>query len=383
MAKLEALFKQMNKDAGYNLVSKGELEVHVDRIPFSSMRANYMLYGGIPRGRLVEFFGGEGGGKTTTSMDIVANAQVLFRKEWESEIDKLESIERKLTKDESARLEYLKDRGPLKVVYADNENTFDYAWASLLGIDIDSLWLMRPENESAEDVLSNCLIIIETGEVGLLVIDSIAAMLSKQAMEKDVGDKTYCGISNALTTFSNKAAPLCKKTNCTIIGINQVRDNINSAGYGGPLTTTPGGRAWKHACSVRIEFKKGQRFDEKGGNLPSTAESPFGHYVMMAVKKSKICKNNRMTGQYKLVYDTGIDTMSDLIDILIKHDIIVKSGAWFAFKDLVNGDGNSTLTDEDGKEVKVQGMAKIGDFLLSHEELYNKYLDVIEAYIAG
>ena len=140
-----------NKKFKTNLFSHGTIVHNVTRIPFSSPRANYMLYGGIPRGRLVEFAGPENSGKTTSSLDIVKNAQKLFKQEWEDEISTLESYD-KPTKAQIERLTELRNSGPKKCLWVDCENTFDPMWARILGVTVAELDFMVPQEQSAEQI---------------------------------------------------------------------------------------------------------------------------------------------------------------------------------------------------------------------------------------
>lgn len=210
---LNSVCMEANKNWKSEIVQFGVKTYDVDVIPLSSPRANYCLYGGIPIGRLIEFFGAEGSGKTATALDVCANAQNIFT-------DK-------------------------KIIFVDAENTYDPKWAAKLGVNSDELLIMKPETQTAEEIFQFILDAIDTGEVGLVVIDSLGVMLSEQAYDKDIGERTYGGISMPLTTFSKKAELLCHKYGCTIIGINQMRDNLSSA-FGGTITT--GGKAWKHNC---------------------------------------------------------------------------------------------------------------------------------------
>lgn len=244
-----------------------------------------MLYGGLPRGRIVEFFGDESSGKTTTSLDIVANAQRIFQQEWEDEISALENAD-KLTKEQAIHLNELRENGPLKAFCVDSENTFDDEWAEKLGVDVSNLAYMRPESQGAEEIFEMVEEIILTGGIGLCVIDSLGMMISNKEMEKSIEEATYGGISMALTKFSKKIELACAKTNCLLIGINQVRENLN-AGYGGPTYTTPGGRCWKHVCSVRLMFRQGTPFDENYKEVKKSCENPSGHRVQISVQKTK------------------------------------------------------------------------------------------------
>ena len=220
---LNDVISKMNKSAGGDVVTSGLPTYDFKRIPFTSPRMNYCTFGGLPIGQLIEFYGEEHGGKTTTALDIIANYQQM----------------------EDAR----------KVLYVDAENTLDSKWAMKLGVDVESIILFKPTSQSAEEIFQFILDAVESDEVGLWVLDSIPALSSAQELEKDMTEKTYAGISGPLSVFSRKAEKANHQHRCTGIGINQLRDDLGAT-WGG-ATKTPGGRAWKHFCSVRMEFKKG------------------------------------------------------------------------------------------------------------------------------
>jgi recombination protein RecA len=376
LSKLDQLIKEFNREAKEIIVARGIKRVTTNKIPFSSPRVNYMLYGGLPRGRLIEFAGEEGGGKTTTALDIVANAQKLFLQEWEQEVGKLQAIE-KPTKAILDDLQYLQERGPKQVVYADCENTLDEEWAQKLGVDLDNVVIIRPMSQTAEQIFEMILQMIETDQVGLVVIDSLAVMLSQQAYEKDMTERTYGGISMALTLFSKKAEMLCARHDCTIIGINQLRENLNSP-YGG--TITPGGRAWRHACSVRLEFRKGSFIDDKGTELRRSAETPAGNLVQVHIAKTKVCKPDRRTGFYTLNYDYGIDAVADLVDTAILYGFIRQAGAWFTF---VDGDTGEVIMTEEEKPLQIQGRANVIDYLKANKAFWDKLGGWVQREIMG
>lgn len=325
MSKMDDLMKEINKELKDDCMHMGLAKYDYDRIPFTSPVMNYMTYGGLPKGKLIEFYGEEHGGKTTTCLDIVANFQ---------------------HSDDS--------RG---VLYADLENTLDTTWATKLGVDVDDMWIFSPTSQGAETVFEYILKAIATGEIGLVVIDSLGVMVSNQAMEKSVEEKTYGGISMALTNFSKKAEMYCNKYNCTIIGINQIRANMNSP-YGG--TTTTGGMAWKHNCLCRIEFRRGSFIDEKGKALTRGAENPQGNMVMATLIKSKFCPPDRRTAQYTLKYADGIDYLADLIDVAIAYGWIEKSGAWYNVVDPSTGELFAK---------SLNGEVKLRDWLTENEEV--------------
>ena len=365
MGKLDVLIKDFNKQYKEEIAARGIARIQVARIPFSSPRANYMLYGGLPRGRIVEFAGEENGGKTTSALDAVANAQKLFKEEWQQEMDDLEAIEKR-KKEQDSRLTYLKSRGPKQAVYLDCENTLDEDWARLLGVAVDEMMVIKPMSETAEQLFEMVLQIIETDEAGIVVIDSLGVMLSAQAYEKSMEEKTYGGIAAPLTLFSKKAELLCIKYNCTLIGINQMREDMKST-YGG--MTTSGGGGWKHNCSLRLMFQKGSFIDESCNEIKRSSESPAGNLVSINIAKTKICKPDRRIGFYTLNYTYGIDVLNDTVELAIKYGIINKAGAWFTFVDIETGE---FITDDEDEIIKLQGKANVLEYLQENEHLFEE-----------
>lgn len=377
MSKLDILCKQFNKEFKEDIASRGIPVRHFEKIPFTSINLNYMTYGGIPRGRIIEFAGEENGGKTTTALDVVANAQKLFTDEYNNEIQELDCkiSESKLTKEQQTRLKYLYDRGPQRVVYCDCENTLDEEWAKKLGVNTEEMILLKPMSQTAEQIFEMLLQMMETDEVGLVVLDSLGVMISQQAYEKTMEEKTYGGISAPLTLFSKKAELLCSKYNCSLIGINQMRDDMNST-YGGQTTT--GGKGWKHNCSLRLMFRKGDFIDENNNSMRRSCTNPCGNLVEVAIAKTKVCKPDRRNGYYTLNYTIGVDKISDLIDLAIKYDIIQKAGAWFSIINIETGEimQNEVYTgyDEAGdcyekEDLKFQGKPALIEYLKSDDAL--------------
>lgn len=324
---LDEVMKNVNKTAKSEIMTIGLKEYDYERIPFTSPVMNRCLYGGLPIGKIIEFYGEEHGGKTTSALDIIANFQQLFP-------DK-------------------------EVLLIDAENTFDFEWAVKLGVNVEKLYIIKPENQSAEDIFKIIEDAVATGEVGLWVLDSVGVLVSASELDekKDYNDKTYGGISLPLTRFSKKIEMLMQKTKCTGIAINQEREDLNSQ-WGG--TKTPGGKAFKHCCAVRLRFSRGKFIDEKGNELTRNAAEPCGNIVQMSMTKNKTCPPNRRTGYYTLNYDTGIDYLKDLVEVAIMHDIIIKNGAWFKILDVESGE---ILRD------KIQGQANVYDVLTEDSEL--------------
>ena len=373
MSKLDILVKEINKDFKEEIASKGIPVRHFAKIPFSSPLINYMTYGGVPRNRIIEFAGEENGGKTTTALDIVANAQQLFHKEYSNEYEELFDTEKR-TKEQETRLKYLDERGPKKVVYCDCENTLDEDWANKLGVDTNDMILLKPMSQSAEEIFEMLLKMIETDEVGLIDIDSLGVMVSQQAYDKDMTEKTYGGIAMALTLFSKKAEMLCTKYDCTIIGINQIRDDMS--GFGRIITT--GGKAWKHNCSMRLIFRKGDYIDENNNSIKRSSTSPAGNLVEVAIEKTKVCKPDRRNGWYTLNYTNGIDAVNDAVELAGYYDIVQKAGSWYS---VVDTDTGEIIKDGDN-ELRFQGKPALLQYIREDEDFRSWLLDKVKERLA-
>lgn len=338
-SKMDALLSEVNKKVKEEIIFKGLASYNYNKIPFTSPRANYCTYGGVPIGKVIEFYGAEHGGKTTSALDVVGRFQ---------------QIEKNNADEDSSYVE----RG---VFYCDVENTLDSDWAQKLGVDTDKMYLLQPKSQSAEQIFDLITDAIETGEIGLVVLDSIAAMVSQDELEKDYDEKSFGGISGPLSRFSKKVEMTCAKYNCTLIGINQVRDDVNSS-WGG--YKTPGGRAWKHICIMRVEFSKGKFIDENGNELSNNTETPAGTLIQFKVVKNKTCPPDRRTGFYTITWN-GVDYLADLIEVALKYGIIEKSGAWFK---LPNGD-------------KLQGQNGVRKYLDENPDILNQIEDLINEKI--
>lgn len=353
MAKSSALMEALNniaKQYGSDVVETGVEKNDYDRIPFSSPRLNYMSFGGLPLGHLHEFSGPEGSGKTTTAFDVIKNAQKKFAEEY------------KIAKKENP------DAVERKVVFCDVEGTFDYAWANKFGVDTTKIIRLKMAGWPASEVLNALLELMKQQEVGLGVLDSIAAMPADQLAEKSVGDKIYGGIALPLQNFTNQVKRYLVENNSMIIAINQVRDNLSSM-FGG--TTTPGGRGFRHACSTRLEFRKGKFIDENNKELTSSAENPAGNLINVVVLKSKVFPSTRRVGYYTIKYVTGPDLMNDYIEVGLQVGVINQRGAFY---DVIDPTTGEILSKE-----KIQGKNNLRAVLENHPE----WLKLIDAVIDG
>lgn len=348
---LRETLKSISKKYGDSVVRVGVQALDVDGIlSLGSPSFDFCVYGGIPEGRIVEFSGAEGSGKTTTAFMCAASYQ---RVEIERHPD-----------------------NPRAIILLDNEGTADPVWAKKLGYDMSEeasvpTIIIRPEAQSAEEIFDMALDMLKTGEVGLLIFDSIATLVPQQIADESMEKQQMGGIAKALTRFANTAIGLLRKYQATLIAINQVRENMS--GYGDPLTT-PGGRAWKHACSMRLMFKRGEFFDEEGNTLTKSAESPAGHIIQVAVLKTKVCKWDRKLGYMHLNYVKGVDILQDTIDVAL-HFGFIDNSVQGTFK-LMNPETGELLKDSEGNDIKIRGKKNVVEYFRTHTEEWKRLYDM-------
>ena len=336
MSQLDVILQGISKKYG-DIVETGVEKVDYKRIPFSSPRLNYMSFGGLPVGHIHEFSGPEGSGKTSTAFDIIKNAQKMFQQEAEQN----GTVEK-------------------RVLFVDVEGTFDYTWARKFGVNTAKIIRIKAAGWPAADVLNMMLETISSGEIGLAVLDSVAAMVPDQLVDKSVGDKVYGGIAQSLQNFCNKVKRYLVEYEATVIAINQVRDNLGSM-FGG--TITPGGRGFKHACSTRLEFRKGKFIDTNNKELTSNAENPAGNLVNVVILKSKVFPSTRRVGYYTIKYTTGPDLISDYVEVGLQVGVINQRGSYF---DIIDTNTGEILNTD-----KIQGKTSLIDELKKHKEWRN------------
>lgn len=360
---LNSVLKQISKKYGENVAKIGADDLTVDGIlSLGSPMIDYCLYGGIPEGRIVEFSGAEGSGKTTTAFLVAASYQ-------------REELKRHPLGEEWTDSTGIVREGPRAIVFLDNEGTLDPDWAKVFGYDLseDALVptvVLRPEGQNAEEVFDMALNCLKTGEVGLLIFDSIATLVPAQIADESMEKYQMGGIAKSLTRFANTALGLLRKYKATLIGINQVRENIG--GYGNPIIT-PGGRAWRHACSSRLMFKRGDFFDAEGNKLTTSAESPAGHIVNVAVLKTKTSKWDRKGGSYRLNYTKGIDILSDTIETAL-HFGYIDNSVQGSFK-IIDPDTGEIAKDSEGNEIKIRGRKNVDTYFMENKDEWKKLYD--------
>lgn len=349
---LQDVLKSIQKKYGQSVVKVGVEGLEVDGLlSLGSPALDFCIYGGIPEGRIVEFSGAEGSGKTTNAFLAAAAYQ-------------------------RAELER-NPEDPRSIVLLDNEGTADPVWARKLGYDMaeDAVVptiIIRPEAQSAEEIFDMALNLLKTGQVGLLIFDSIATLVPQQIADESMEKQQMGGIAKALTRFANTAVGLLRKYKATLIGINQVRENMT--GYGDPLQT-PGGRAWKHQCSMRLMFKRSTFFDDDRNELTKSAQSPAGHVIEMYVLKTKTCKWDRKLGYLHLNYDKGVDVLWDTIDVAT-HFGFITSPAQGSFH-VVDVDTGEIMKDSEGKEIKIRGKKEVVRYFEQNPDQWRRLYDLV------
>lgn len=333
MSELDNIIKELNKNNKVITIGSPDRS-EVKKIPFSSPRANYVLYGGLPMGRLIEFAGLESSGKSTSALDIIGN--------------------------------YQKMDGAKRVLYVDLEGTYDELWAKKLGVVVEEVIMWSPQEQSAEEIFNYIIKMVNTSEIGLVIIDSLATLVPAQILNESFEKQEMGGISKSLTRFCRTIIPLQKKFNVTLIGINQLRDDMNSMWN---EYTTPGGKGWKFFCSVRLMFRQGKFFDENLDPLTQNAENPYGNQVEIKVLKSKVCRCDRRKGYYSLTYMNGIDAMGDTIECAIEFGYIQRRGAWYNLVD--------TATGEVLAEKRFQGLKRVIEYYKENEDEYKALWEAV------
>ena len=320
---LEAAIQHLEKQYGKGAVMKlGQSpEMTVDAIPTGSMTLDMALgIGGVPRGRIVEIYGPESSGKTTVALQIVAEAQKLGG----------------------------------EVAFIDVEHALDPVYAKALGVDIDNMLVSQPD--SGEQALEIAEALVRSGALDVIVLDSVAAMVTKAEIDGEMGDTHVGQLARLMSQAMRKLTSVISKSNCVAIFINQVREKIGVI-YGNP-ETTPGGRALKFYSSVRIEVRKGEAI-KNGGEV-------IGNRTKCKVVKNKVSPPFKEC-EFDLFFGKGISREGEVVDLAVELDIIHKSGAWFSYEGDKIGQGRDNTKEwmrthpEQAKEIEEKIKDKIDE----------------------
>lgn len=373
MSKIEDAIKSLNKKFKSEVIGGKDINSFKGRgeIPWESPALTWLFRGGLRTQTLGEVYGQYSSGKTTLCYSILGQAQKYFKARYHNELEELQSKE-KLNGTEKTRLAELLDMGEPRYVYLDSENSADVKWMAKNRADPDDVIFIKPQQESAEELLQALIDLIETNSVRLVIIDSLATLVSSSAMEKSIEQKTYAGISGCLTVFVNKLMPMLSKYDCTVVCINQERDVLNSMVPG--QKNTPGGRAVKFNAHYRIALRKGRCLDEKYNEIPNNTETMFGQTTEIQVTKNKLTPYDRKLAKVSITFENGIDKYNDVFLMSVSLGIMNQAGAWYSMLD----DAGEVITDTEGNLMKWQGKPNVMAYLKAHEDFTQSLIKKIE-----
>lgn len=376
MSSFADIIKKRQKAWNCDELMSSAINRDIGRIQMSSPLVNWSMYGGLPRGRMIEFFGEPGSGKSTSAIDACKNAVTVFEEEFEAKKSELQDKLASGDKSVSGFLDDLIEQGPKKVLYIDVEHGFDIKWAKVLGLDRTSIEVMQPPNVPGEEILQSVLELIETGEVGMVVIDSVPALTPAKMLDKKLGEATVAPLAGLMTTFCTKVVSILTRYDCTLLLINQIRENILNP----HVIRTPGGKAIEFYSSLRCYFRRGTPVDFLGNDLPMNAENPAGYKIEVQLIKQKTASFDRKKSTYFLMCDRGIVPELDYGTLAVnKYGIVRKSGAWF----MMNDPATMEPVMDGEKPVKVHGMPKVYDYFKEHPDYYEKLKQFILDDING
>ena len=302
---LDLAISQIQKDFGETAIMRlGDgHRVDVDVIPTGNLLIDRALgVGGFPRGRIVEVYGPESSGKTTLTLTVVAQAQKA---------------------------------GGL-AAFIDVEHALDPAYAEKLGVDIDGLLVSQPN--SGEEALQICESLVRSNAIDVIVLDSVAALVTKQELAGEIGDSTVGAQARLMSAAMRKLTSLIAKARTTCIFTNQIREK-SGVMFGSP-ETTPGGRALKFFSSVRVDIRR-------LGQIKATDGTVTGARTRVKVVKNKVAAPFK-EAEFDIMYNEGISSVGSLIDLAIEFDIIQKRGSWFSYS------GNQLAQGRDATKVALK-----------------------------
>lgn len=293
---LEAALSMVNKQFGEgSLVRLGDAtKMNVETVSTGSVAIDLALgVGGLPRGRIVEIYGPESSGKTTLCLSLIAEAQ----------------------------------RKGGNAVFIDVEHALDPHYAKVVGVDLENLMVAQPE--CGEDALNIAETLIRSGAIDVVVIDSVAALVSRQELDGQMGDTTVGLQARMMSQAMRRLTAAISKTRCICVFTNQIREKIGVM-FGNP-ETTPGGRALKFFASVRIDIRRIGQIKDASGKV-------IGNRTKIKVVKNKVAPPFTEC-EFDIMYNEGISLTGSLIDLGIEQKILEKKGAWISYNGELIGQG--------------------------------------------
>ncbi len=313
---MEQIIKNYGQGAVMFLGGEGNKKLDVESVPTGSIGLDYALgIGGLPKGRIIEIYGPESGGKTTVTLHAIAETQKL---------------------------------GGM-AAFIDVEHALDPVYAKSLGVDIDHLIVSQPD--TGEQALEIMETLARSGAIDIVVLDSVAAMVTKAEIDGEIGD-SFVGVQARLMSAAmRKLTSVISKSNTVAIFINQVREKIGVM-YGNP-ETTPGGRALKFYASVRIEVRKGEKIVDDGEII--------GYTTKCKVVKNKVAPPFKET-QFDMIFGEGISRLGEIITMGEELGFIKKSGAWYSYNGERLGQGKEKtkkfLKENDDLRLEIESKIK-------------------------
>ena len=317
--------KTIEKEYGKGSIMRlgDRANVSVDAIPSGSIALDAALgIGGYPKGRIIEIYGPESSGKTTLALHAIAECQ--------------------------------KNGG--RCAFIDAENAIDPIYAKNLGVDIDELILSQPD--SGEQALEITEVLIKSGAIDLVVIDSVAALVPQAELDGEMGDSSVGLQARLMSKAMRKLAGVMNRSNCTAIFINQLREKVGVM-FGNP-ETTPGGRALKFYSSVRLDVRKSETL--------KTGQDAYGNSVKIKVVKNKVAPPFK-TAVVSIIFGEGISHIDEVVTLGVENNIIDKAGAWFSYKGEKIGQGAASVREflKKNPEIDAEITAQIKEKLFGTE----------------